>query len=74
MAIKSFPRKVFGSSRAPVKFTGKNDVIFFGPELLVCFEKHPKAVSGALRDRFRAREVFESFEKCTLVTFRLDVN
>ena len=70
MAIKSFPRKVFGSSRAPVKFTGKNDVIFFGPELLVCFEKHPKAVSGALR----ARKVFESFEKRTLVTFRLDVN
>ena len=29
------------------------------------FEKHPKAVSGALRDRFRAREVFGSFEKRT---------
>ena len=26
MAIKSVPSKVFGSSRAPVKFTGKNDV------------------------------------------------
>ena len=30
------------------------------------FEKHPKAVSGALRDRFRAGEVFGSFEKRTL--------
>ena len=28
MAIKSIPRKVFGSSRPPVKFTGENDVIF----------------------------------------------
>ena len=43
-----------------MKFTGKNDVFFFG-----CFEKHPKVVSGALRDGFRAREVFGSFEKRT---------
>ena len=63
MAIKSIPRKVFRSSRAPVKFTGKNDVIFSVPNFLVRFEKHPKAVSGALRDRFRAQEVFGSFEK-----------
>ena len=40
---------------------------FLGLELLVRFEKHPKAVSGALRDRFRAREVFGSFEKRTPV-------
>ena len=38
---------------------------FLGLELLVRFEKHPKAVSGALRDRFRAREVFGAFEKRT---------
>ena len=33
--------------------------------MLVRFEKHPKAVSGALRDHFRAQEVFGSFEKHT---------
>ena len=64
MAIKSVPRKVFGSSRAPVKFSGKM-TCFLGLELLVHFEKHPKAVSGALRDRFRAREVIGAFEKRT---------
>ena len=36
-----------------------------GPEFLVRFEKHPKAVSGTLRGRFRAREVFGPFEKRT---------
>ena len=47
-----------------MKFTGKNDV-FFGLKFFGCFEKHPKVVSGALRDGFRAREVFGSFEKRT---------
>ena len=42
-----------------MKFTGENDA-FFG-----CFEKHPIVVSGALRDVFRARKVFGSFEKRT---------
>ena len=38
---------------------------FLGPEIFVRFEKHQKVFSGALRDRFRAREVFGSFEKRT---------
>ena len=38
---------------------------FLWPEIFVHFKKHPKAVSGALRDRFRAREVFGFFEKRT---------
>ena len=36
---------------------------FSGLKFFGCFEKH---VSGALRDDFRAREVFGSFEKWTL--------
>ena len=38
---------------------------FSGSKFFGCFEKHPKVVSGALRDGFRAREVFGSFEKRT---------
>ena len=38
---------------------------FSGSKFVGCFEKHPKVVSGALRDVFRAREVFGSFEKRT---------
>ena len=37
----------------------------YGEKFCGCFEKHPKVVSGALRDSFRAREVFGSFEKRT---------
>ena len=42
------------------KMTYFSESKFFG-----CFEKHPKVVSGALRDGFQAREVFGSFEKRT---------
>ena len=38
---------------------------FSGSKFFGCFEKHPIVVSGALRDVFRAREVFGSFEKRT---------
>ena len=59
------PKNVFGRWRVPVKFTGKSGVIFSGPKFSCAFEKHPKVVSGALRDGFRARDVFGSFEKRT---------
>ena len=49
MVIKSVPSKVFGSSRAPVKFMGKNDVF-------------SRARNSRL---LWAREVFGSFEKRT---------
>ena len=38
---------------------------FSGSKFFGCFEKHPKVVSGAFWDGFRAREVFGSFEKRT---------
>ena len=36
-----------------------------GSKFFGCFKKHPKVVSGALRDGFWVREVFRSFEKRT---------
>ena len=36
-------------------------------------EKHPKVVSGALRDGFRARDVFGSFEKRTPGVLKQDL-
>ena len=47
-----------------MKFTGKMTNLS-GSKFFGCFEKHPKVVSGALRDGFRARKVFGSFEKRT---------
>ena len=46
-----------------MKFTGENDV-FFGLKIFRVLWETPetKVVSGALRDGFRAREVFGSFE------------
>ena len=45
---KKFPENFYGSSRAPVKFTGENDVIFSGPKF-----------SCALRNaRKRFRELY----------------
>ena len=46
MAIKSIPRKVFGSSRAPVKFTGKNDVIFSVPNFSCALRNTRKLFRG----------------------------
>ena len=52
MALKSVPRKVFGSSRAPVKFTGKNDVIFSGPNFLCALRNTRKLFRGLYGDVF----------------------
>ena len=58
-------RKSFsGGSEYPWSLRGKL-TYFSGSKFFGCFEKHPKVVSGALRDGFRAREVFGSFEKRT---------
>ena len=46
MAIKSVPRKVFGNSRAPVKFTRKNDVIFSVPKFSCALRNTRKLFRG----------------------------
>ena len=46
MAIKSIPRKVFGSSRASVKFTEKNDVIFSVPNFSCALRNTRKLFRG----------------------------
>ena len=61
MAVKSIPRKVFGSSRAPVKLTGKNDVIFSVPNFSCALRNTRKLFRGL------NGTVFGSFEKRTPV-------
>ena len=83
MAIKSIPRKVFGSSRAPVKFTGKNDVIFSVPNFSCALRNTrklfrglygtvfgPEKFSGLLRN---ARQV-RFLEHAQSVHFQLSAN
>ena len=59
------PEKCFREVASTRKVYGKKWRDFLWPEIFVRFEKHPKVVSGALRDGFRARDVFGSFEKRT---------
>ena len=47
------PRKVFGSSRAPIKFTGKIDVIFSGPHFSCTLRNTRKLFRGYYGTIFR---------------------
>ena len=62
---KISPEEGFRELKSSCKVYGKKWRDFIGPELVVRFEKHLKAVSGSSQDRLRGREVFGSFEKRT---------
>ena len=71
--VKQTRKRFSGGSEYPWSLRGKM-TYFSGSRFFGCFEKHPKVVSGALRDGFRAREVFGSFEKRTpdiLIKYKL---
>ena len=59
------PENCFREVASTREVYGKKWRNFLWPEIIARFEKHAKVISGALRDSFRAREVFGSFEKRT---------
>ena len=58
---KNRPENAFREVVSTREIYGKKWRIFSGSKFFGCFEKHPKVLSGALRDGFRAREVFGAF-------------